>query len=226
MAPTNTHFFNTHIPLPIEAMYTDRLIISGRISKISVYDVPVAIGMEWANRNDSTLQDYMVDGLMKPVESDQRLLPFEYGNQLGFDLGLALDHRDYGILVEQGFSVSTMEVFEPSLINITDIALRSMGKVLKKIVPFTSSHDTIRWYDQEHLPARAVLVTKTNEIGHFEYELPSSESLSYQKLRFGIVSHDGFPMVTEVYHGKDQLKCVEKSTAHQQNPTVDMFVYH
>jgi hypothetical protein len=222
----NLNQFNlTHMPLPIEALYSNRLIVSGRISRISVYDVPVGPGTEWAQRDDTTLQDYMADALMKKVESDEGLLPFENSDQLGFNLGSALDHRDYGILVEQGFSVSTMEAFEPSLINITDIAFRSMQKVLKKIAPYTSSRDAANWVGQERLPARAVLVTKTNEIGHFEYELPSSGSLSYQKLHFDIVSHDGFPMVTDVYHGKKKLKCVEKSTTHQQKPAVDMFVY-
>ncbi|MEG8043896.1 hypothetical protein QP164_14715 [Sphingomonas sp. LR59] len=223
----NLNQFNfTHMPLPIEAVYSNRLIVSGRISRISVYDVPVGPGTEWAQRKDSTLRDFMADALMEKVESNEGLLPFEHGDQLGFNLGSALDHRDYGILVEQGFSVSTMEAFEPNLINITDIALRSMTKTLKKIVPFTSSCDAANWFDQERLPSRAILVTKTDEVGHFEYELPSPGSLNYQKLNFGIVSHDGFPMVTDVYHGKKKLKCVDQSTTHQQKPAVDMFVYH
>ena len=215
----------THAPLPIEAMYSNRLIVSGRISRISVYDVPVGPGTEWAQQDNTSLRDCLADALMEKVESNEGLLPFEHGDQLGFDLGSTLDHRDYGILVEQGFSVSTMEAFEPRLINITDIALRSMEKKLKKMVPFTSSRDTANWFDQERLPSRAFLVTKTDEVGHFDYELPSSGSLSYQKLSFGIVSHDGFPMVTDVYHGKKKLKCVEQSTKHQQKPAVDMFVF-
>lgn len=225
----NLNQFNlTHVPLPVEAVYSNRLIVSGRISRISVYDVPVIHGTEWAKRDGATLADRMADALMQKVESDDELLPYESSESLGFNLGSALDHRDYGILVEQGFKVSTMEAFEPNPINITDIALRSMATKLKKLTPFTSALHNTEWFDQDNLPAKAVLVTKTNEIGHFEYELPCSglDLWSYQSLRFEIATHGGFPMVTDVYNGKNKLVCVDKSTTHQHRPTVDIFLYH